>query len=76
VLSYLAGERQHTPLLLFFRAIPAAFVDRMQTMLNNYLKACEALGRAPDAKPVTVAQDSILRCSCACDKATFQRAIQ
>jgi hypothetical protein len=43
---------------------------------RDYVAACRALGRAPDAELAVVAQDSILRCSCACDKATFQRAIQ
>ena len=63
-------------LLPFFQALPTAFADRVESMLRGYVAACHALGRAPDAKPVTVAQDSILRYSCACDKATFQRAIQ
>jgi tetratricopeptide (TPR) repeat protein len=37
-------------LLPFFRALPAAFADRMQTMVENYLRACREVGKTPDAR--------------------------
>jgi tetratricopeptide (TPR) repeat protein len=36
-------------LLPFFRALPTAFADRMQTMVENYLRACRKVGKTPDA---------------------------
>ncbi|RMF34290.1 MAG: hypothetical protein D6759_06065, partial [Chloroflexi bacterium] len=32
----------------FFLRLPAAFADRMRDIVENYGRACEALGREPD----------------------------
>ncbi len=37
-----------------FRQFPAAFTDWMETMVHNYLRACQALGRTPDEKMKSV----------------------
>jgi tetratricopeptide (TPR) repeat protein len=44
-----AYEEAVRTLLPFFQALPAAFADWMQTMLGNYLQACQEAGEAPDA---------------------------
>jgi hypothetical protein len=44
-----AYEEAVRTLLPFFQAFPAAFADWMQTMLGNYLWACQEAGEAPDA---------------------------
>jgi len=46
--ALVAYEEAVRTLLPFFRALPAAFRDWMQTMLDNYIAACEEAKREPE----------------------------
>jgi len=41
-------EEAARTLLPFFRALPAAFADRMEYMLRDYVAACREAEREPD----------------------------